>query len=237
VAVDRFTAMEHSAVLYQPDKGAAFGHALRPSKAAGAWKGVQRFLDDLADGVRPSGVRLVAYRATTWDDPNVVAPIVDSVVSRFGEAMTVVGGGMNVTTGMPVAGGYLEWRGDETSWLDFVQFVVAGHPWPKTTLGPVSAEASFRFHWKPGVAPMHGDPSDSPLHSELGITLARTSYVQPRLWFPHPAGSPELSELVRLVMKIAPFRLSARHFRTATPKKDGSGYRFRRFDAESWFAT
>ena len=225
---------EQSIVLYQPDKGAAFGHALRPSRPAPAWKAVQGFFGGFAEAAQPSGVRLVAYRATAWDDSDVVGSIVESVIKRFGSPSTTTAGGMNISTGEALVGGYLEWRGDESTWPAFVQFVADGCRWPKTTLGPVSAQACFRFRWNADVDPEAN--RTQAMENELNVSLERTSFTQPRFWFPHPVGSPALIDLVRRVAVGVPFRLSARHFRAAVPKKDGSGFLLRRFDAASLLA-
>ena len=222
-----------SIVLYQPDKGAAFCHALRPSQPAAAWQAVQSFLDSCAEDIGTSGMRLVAYQATDWDNAELVAPIVESAIRRFGPADIAASGGMNISTGQPVAGGYLEWRGDGLAWPELVQFVVGGHPWPKTTLGPVSAQITFQFNWKTVLGPKPLLGSMNTIENQLHVSLERMSFAQPRFWFPYPVGSPALAQLVRRVVSTAPFRFTARHFRAATPNKDGTGLLFRRFDASS----
>ncbi|MEQ1912758.1 MAG: hypothetical protein ABMA15_28340 [Vicinamibacterales bacterium] len=227
---------ELSIVRYEPDKGAAFGHPIRPAALPKALSAIQSFLDLFADSATPSSVRLVAYQATDWDDPKVIAPLLDAVTRRFGPPASTTGGGMNISTGIPMAGGYIEWRGDEKRWSEFAQFVINGAPWPKTTLGPISARASFRFQWKAELTSADRHVSWCDLKNEMDVSIERASFVQPRFWFPFEPGSSELVDLVRRVAAGAPFRMSARHFRAATPKKDGHGYVLRRFDAASLFA-
>lgn len=222
-------------VLYSPDKGASFGQALRACRVRQAFDAVQNFLARCAAASPLERIRLVAYRATQWDDDAVAEACIARTAERFGPPDQIEGGGTYWPSGEPVKGGSLQWRGSFATLEDMVDCLASGEPWPKQTLGPVELRFSVCFQWVhpgsteivPGQDAGHATP-DGGLHSNLVVTLGRRRFVQPDLWFPFPEGSPGLPEFLRVVEPYLPFELLPRHFRVATPLPNGKGYRFRK---------
>jgi len=222
-------------VLYSPDKGASFGQALRPRRVREVFAAVQHFLADCTAASPLERIRLVAYRATQWDDDAVAEACIARTAERFGAPDQIEGGGTQWPSGEPVKGGSLQWSGSLSTLQDMVDYLASGEPWPKQTLGPVELRFSVYFQWVhpesgeivPGQDVGHGTP-DGGLQSNLLVTLGRRPFVQPDLWFPFPEGSPALPEFLRAVERFLPFELLPRHFRVATPQRNGKGYRFRK---------
>ncbi len=231
-------------VCYEPTKDAGFGHAIRPAAPIKAWSAVEHFLDGCAEVQGPLDVKLVVHRATEWDDESVLQTIAELAVAQFGDPTVTLDGGTTFPEGEPVKGGYHEWRGSDTQWAAFLKFVTHIPPWPKAVIGPVCGHARYRFMWRDPdslaaiAEQLEGHlTANGRLESELEIAIGRRSFVQPVLWFPFAAGSPQLADLIRtVVVPSVPFKLVARHFRAAVPKRDHSGYRFLRFDANSLLA-
>jgi hypothetical protein len=222
-------------VLYSPDKGASFGQALRPRRVRQAFHAVQHFLAHCAIASPLERIRLVAYKATQWDDDAVAEACIARTVERFGAPDQVRGGGTHWPSGEPVKGGSLRWSGSLATVEDMVDYLASGEPWPKQTLGPVELQFTVYFQWvHPGSSEIvpdqdtrHATPDDG-FHSNLLVTLGRRPFVQPDLWFPFPEGSPRLPEFLQAVEPYLPFELLPRHFRVATPQRNGKGYRFRK---------
>lgn len=222
-------------VLYSPDKGASFGQALRPRRVRQAFNAVQHFLSNCATASPLERIRLVAYQATQWDDDAVAEACIARTVARLGSPDQVEGGGTQWPSGEPVKGGSLQWVGSPATLEAMVEYLASGEPWPKQTLGPVELSFSVYFQWihpgsgelVPGQEAGHATP-DGSLRSNLLVTLSRRPSVQPDLWFPFPEGSLGLSEFLRAVEPYLPFNLLPRHFRVATPQRNGKGYRFRK---------
>jgi len=214
-------------VRYAPDKGASFGHALRPSPPKRAWKAVEGFLAECEDVKGPSTVTLSAYGPTQWDDAAIAEACMARTVERFGIPDFSVEG----------VAGRLEWNGADR-FAEFRDFVLAGDPWPRTLLGPVSLRASYDFLWRdpdsvgPITTQLTGHlTEDGSLRCNLSIALERRSTASPLLWFPYQPSDPRLADLLRFVVPRLPFRISSRHFRLAIPLKNRKGYQYRRFDA------
>jgi hypothetical protein len=222
-------------VLYSPDKGSSFGQAIRSRRVRPAFDAVQHFLARCAIANPIDNIRLVAYRATQWDDDHVAEACIARTVAHFGPPDQNEGGGTHWPSGDPVKGGLLQWTGSLTSLESMVDYLASGEPWPKQTLGPVELKFSVYFQWLdprsreilPGQRAGHATP-DGSLRSNLLVTLGRRPFVQPDLWFPFPEGSPGISEFLRSVEPYLPFDLLPQHFRVATPKRDGKGFRFRK---------
>lgn len=230
-------------VRYEPDKGASYGHTLRPARPRGAWQTVQAFLEGCAEVEGPERICLTAHRATQFDDPVICERCVNAAVTRFGDPDSTTGGGFMFPSGEPVPGGHLEWIGDQSRLSEFLEFLFAGDPWPKTTVGPIAVSATYRFLWRSpdSLKPLqeqceHHLTADGCLRNVLAVSLERRSFVQPLLWFPFSPTDPRLADLIQLVTSSLPFKLSPRHFRVASPLKGGGGYSFRKFDAASLFA-
>ncbi len=237
--------MTHAAVVvrYEPDKGASYGQALRPTRPRGAWQALQTFLQDCAEVDGPEQIRLTAHRPTQFDDSSVSERCVKAAVARFGDPDSTTGGGFMFPSGEPVPGGHLEWTGDQDRLPQFLEFLFSGDPWPKTVVGPIAVSMTYRFLWrnpdslKPLQEQCEGHlTADGCLRNTLAVSLERRSFVQPLLWFPYGPSDSRLADLIHLVTSQLPFKLSPRHFRVASPLKEGGGYSFRKFDAASLFA-
>jgi hypothetical protein len=220
-------------VFYSPNKGASYGQAIRPRRVRQAFEAVQHFLSNCATSSPPERIRLVAYEATRWDEGAVAEACIARTVDRFGSPDQITGGGTQWPSGEPAGGGLRQWLGSPVTLEDMVDYLASGEPWPKQTLGPVDLIFSVDFQWlHPGsreiVAGQENGhfTADGSLSSNLLVTLGRRPFVQPDLWFPFPADSPELSRFLRAVEQYLPFELRPRHFRVATPTKNGKGYRF-----------
>jgi hypothetical protein len=230
--------IEHARVVcYMPDKGAAYSHALRPASPKKAWSAVSNFLSACTEVEEPSTIRLVAHKATEWDDAALIQRCIEHTVARFGEPVVDVGGGQQFPSGVPVKGGYLEWQAPFVRFPEFRDYLIAGE-WPKAVTGPVELSAMFRFCWRDpdGILPLPEQLSghcteDGRLRNELTVTLARRSSVSPTFWYPFAPDDARLADIVQLSAMTLPFRMSARHFRLAVPRADRGGYVFRRFDA------
>ena len=230
-------------VRYEPDKGASYGHALRPTRPRGGWESLQAFLGGCAGVEGPERIGLIAHHATQFDDPVINQRCVNAAIARFGNPDSTTGGGGTFPSGEAVPGGYLEWTGDQSRLSEFLEFLFGGDPWPKTTVGPISVSVTYRFLWRDpdSLKPLqeqceHHLTADGCLRNTLSVSLERRSFVQPQLWFPFGPRDPRLADLVQLVTRTLPFKLSPSHFRVASPLKGGGGYSFRKFDAASLFA-
>ena len=219
-------------VHYAPDKGASYGQALAARGVRGAWEAVQSFLARCTLPDSPESITLSADQATEWDpDPPAAEACIARVVARFGAPHQRQGFRRHWPSGEPLPGDVLTWPGSAETLPEMVAFLVAGEPWPKQTLGPVEVHFLVRFQWRD---PLSGELLPSrPIgregaRSELLVTLGRCQFVQPTLWFPFAPADPAFVALLRAVAPALPFALLPRHFRLAVPKRDGSGYRYRR---------
>lgn len=229
-------------VLYEPDKASGFTQALLPSRPRLARVAMAHFLGSCEEVRGPARVALRAYHPTQWDDPVPIERCAERVLARFGPPAHTASGGNLWPSGEPVMGGHLEWLGNER-YEEFCDFVVAGDPWPKATLGPVSVEATFSFLWRdpdsmsPLPALLQGFGSaDGTLRSAITVTFQRRSTVAPSLAFPYRHDDPRLRDLIQLLTPQIPFRLSPRHFRAVVPTRNGTDSTFRRFDAAALLA-
>lgn len=222
-------------MLYSPDKGAGFGQALRARRVRQAFEAVQHFLTHCTIASPLERIRLIAYRATEWDEDSVAEACIERTIAHFGPPDREEGGGTRWPSGEPVKGGSLQWDGTAATVGSIVDFLIAGEPWPRQTLGPVDLSFSVSFQWR---HPTSGEvlfsqesghaTHDGSLRSTLLVTLGRRPFIQPDLWFPYPEGAPGLREFLEAVQSYLPFELLPRHFRVATPQRDGQGYRFRK---------
>ena len=217
-------------MIYAPDKGVSYGQAPRARGVRRVWDDVQRFLAACTVAQPPEHVALTAFRATKWDDDATAEACLVRVRKRFGAPdEDERSGGEMWPTGEPVKGGHLRWRGTPERVPELVEFMAAGEPWPKQTLGPVELRVSYRFAWRdPATADriVAADGSAGVPLSEITITLGRRSFIQPTLWFPYAWTDPRLASLLEALSPCLPFPLLARHLRSATAQPDGSGFRF-----------
>ena len=230
-----------SVVVYAPGKGAAYGQAVSPSSPRKAWAALERFLDEAAIVLRgPERVTLSAHRPTQWDaDPATLERVVTQTTERFGAPQRRGPEQRAYPSGELLGLGALEWLGDDR-FAEFRDYLIAGAPWPKATIGPLEVRAHYQFYWRDpdGAGPLPEQLSghatvDGTLPSEFTVTFAPRSVIAPEFWFPFSAADPRLADLLRLITPSLPFKWSARHFRLAVPKTGGSGYTDRRFDAET----
>ena len=222
-------------LVYTPDKAAGFGQAFRFRKARDAATALQHFRESCTGNAEPKDLNLVTYRATEWDDDRVAASIIERVVDKFGSAYSEDALGYKWPSGEKLKGGRLVWSFKSEVLPELVEFLSSNEPWPKQALGPVEVQCSFRFQWTdpdtgvilPGQQSGNATP-DGSIWSSLLISLGRSQFAQPDFWFPFPEGSPKFSTFLQKAAHFIPFTLNNRHFRAAIPKRDGSGYVFRK---------
>ena len=202
-------------LVYTPDKAAGFGQAFRFRKARDAATALQHFRESCTGNAEPKDLNLVTYRATEWDDDRVAASIIERVVDKFGSAYSEDVLGYKWPSGEKLKGGRLVWSFKSDALRELVEF--------------------FRFQWTdpdtgvilPGQQSGNATP-DGTIWSSLLISLGRSQFAQPDFWFPFPEGSPKFSTFLQKAAHFIPFTLNNRHFRAAIPKRDGSGYVFRK---------
>lgn len=224
----------HEVVVYQPDKGVAFGQALKKRNVRPAFDSLQEFLTRCTIPVTSDNPQLRAYSPGEFDDAEVIDPVVAGVISEFGvpDREDIIG--RMWPSGEPLQGTRLEWELQPSSTMRVVEFLIAGEPWPKATLGPVELHLNYRFQWRdfatgqPLAGQMSGHlTSDGQLISHAHASFGRRQFIQPDLWFPFPEGSPALTAYLQQLKEFLPFKLNERHFRVASPtiKRDAYNYR------------
>lgn len=219
-------------VLYAPDKGVGYGQAFRVRGIMRAWEALNDFLRSTTLCSDPLDACLVAYRATRWDDDSVADACIRRTIGHFGPPDRVdTIGGVHWPSGEPLKGGELAWDVTPEQLPSVVRFLADGEPWPRQTLGPLALHYAVSFLWRDpetgeelaGQRDRHASPGGH-LISTILVTLSRRSMVQPELWFPYPEGSPRLTAMLAYLAPRLPFTLLPRHFRCATPRRDGMGY-------------
>jgi hypothetical protein len=220
--------VSYTAVVYSPNMSAT-AHVSRIADPRKAWGVICSLLDACENVSGPSDARFTAYKATKWDDAAIAARCVAATVDRFGRPRIETEGGRLFPSGEPQPGGYLEWPVPAERFPEFRDYVLAGHPWPKTTLGPVELRFDYMFQWRdpdgrgPHPAQLSGHPTpDGQQRSCLTVTLSRRMYTSPHLCFPFGPTDPRLFDLLSFVTPLLPFKLTPTHFRHVTLNKRGA---------------
>jgi hypothetical protein len=217
-------------VTYYPSKGSGFGHALRRRRVKRAWEDVQRFYAACADVANPVRIELSAARPTQWDDDATMLPVLDRALQHFGPPhRTELSGGSMWPSGEPVKGGRCEWDRTLDQFDADVAYLIAGEPWPKSVIGPVTLRFNQSFQWKRELTQSAiGHPKGGNSGGEFTIWLQRNCFVQPSLSFPFVHDDPSFLDFLQVIRPHVPFRMHSNHFRRAVPAKEPGTFQTRK---------
>lgn len=219
-------------VCYSPSKSTGFGHSLRRRGVRRAWDDVQRFYAACTDVAEPTQIELEVARPTEWDDDATMWPIIDRALEHFGPpAEECLHGSVMWPSGELTKGGMYRWNRQAAHLAEDLEYLIAGEPWPKCVIGPITLKYSQTFRWKvsdalPSLGRAHPEAPAS--GGSFRLWFSRRSFVQPGPSFPFLYDDPTFLDFLRELQPYLPFRMHSNHFRRVIPGKKSDTFSVRK---------
>lgn len=220
-------------VVYYPPKGVAHGHATRPRNLPGCVPAINAFLKKHTVTFPPQFISMSMTYSSEWDHAEAAESCLDKVIAEFG--LPLCG---EVKNAADMFNREVKWDFDVDDLPQVVDFMVAGHPWPKQPCGgPVTFTYWQDFYWrdkttgKPISEQLQGhETQDGSLKSNFIVHLSRNPFIQPTLHFPYPVSDERFYSLLSDIATDLPFKASPKNFRIS-PAGKGKAHKHRKLDA------
>ncbi len=118
------------------------------------------------------------------------------------------------------------WRLKKEKFIDAVDILINGDPWPKQELGPI--ELTFHYKFDLTDSKTKKALEGQTTKSDIIFWLTRNSVCSPTLNFPFRQPDKDFWDYVKEIEPYLPFKFDPKNLRLVTRNKKGTGYVWRK---------